>query len=56
MDQNSCRVQLELFEQDHPQWDWFPGEVQTQALEIIAIVLAKHIANDLEEIDAESGD
>ncbi len=56
MDQNCRRLQLELFERDHPQWDWFPDEVQTQALEIVAIMLAEHIANTLEETDAESGD
>jgi len=56
MDQACCHVQLELFEQDHPQWDWFPDEVRTRALGIIALLLAEHVANTLEETDAEPGD
>ena len=56
MDQACCHLQLELFEQDHPKWDWFPDEAQTEALEIIALLLAEHVTNTPEETDAEPGD
>ena len=57
MDQAYRHLQLELFEQEHPKWEWFPDKVQTEALEIIALLLVEHVANNPEEeTDAQLGD